>query len=179
MLNIKYIKLLAVVFCSCSSHFLSIEEGLYCLISSFVFHPFILFFPTPSWRMAVSQADQRLPPAHGLLAEQTAIYKYLCVCVWWTGQQHEGHTWTTLPGPERLYLRQGGIPHSSTVRLLHRCQSYLHIPSGSQLPLWRLQDWQQRVYTPGQDGWSQVHQTSQKSLPISRPGQLHDPLLIP
>lgn len=98
--------------------------------------------------------------------------------VWWTGQQHEGHTWTTLPGPERLYLRQGGIPHSRPARLLHRRRPYLHIPGGSQLPLWRLQDWQQPMCAPGQHGWSQVHQTAQKSVPISRPGQLHDPLLI-
>lgn len=155
-------------------------------LSSFVCHTFIPFIPayslSPSLQMGVSQPDQRFPPAHSLLAErtETGIYKqHLFVCVWWTGQQHEGHTWTTLPGPERLYLRQGGIPHSYTARLLHRCQSYLHIPSGSQLSLWRLQDWQQRVCASGQHGWSQVHQTSQKSVPISRPGQLHDPLLIP
>lgn len=98
-------------------------------------------------------------------------------CMWWTGQQHEGHTWTTLPCPERLYLWQGGIPYSCTARLFHPGQSDLHLPSGSQLPLRCLQDWKQRVCTSGQLGWSQVYQTIQRSVLIFGPEQLHDLLL--
>lgn len=102
----------------------------------------------------------------------------LCACVRWAGQQHEGHIRPPLPYPERLYLWQSGIPHSRAARLSHQHRPCLHLPRGPQLPLWGLQDWQRWMRTQGQREWSSVYQTSQTSLPVSRPEQLHDPVLI-
>lgn len=102
----------------------------------------------------------------------------LCLCTV-TGQQHEGSSRATLRHPERLYLWQGGVPHSHTAWLSRWRQPSLHLPCGSQLPLWCLQNRQWWVCPQDQWGRGKVYQTTQTCVPIPGPEQLHDPLLNP